>query len=411
MTQPHFDAEQAKAGMSKIEWVRRSMPILASIAQRLKSSGAINAKRIGVALVLEPKTANLVLSLRDSGAVVSVWAPADCTQMEIVHALRSEGIQVFADAQATADEDLSLARNFLATTPDILVDDGASVIRLAHKECPELIESMIGAAEETTSGVRPLRIMQDENELKIPVIAVNDSALKYLFDNVYGTGQSCVMALLDVTNLQIAGRQVLVIGYGWVGKGVAFHARAMGAQVSVAEIDPVKALQAFHDGHKVHSILDAAATVEVVFAATGIAGALTPEHLQAMPNKVILCTAGGGEFEMPMDYLRGLAPPEEIRSEVEEYTLPNGKKVLLIAQGHCINCTAGEGNPIEVMDLSLSLQASAIERLADTSNPLPVGVHEISTDIENSIALERLKNSGASVEPITPALAAALQSW
>jgi len=411
MTQQDFDIEQAKAGADKIAWVKRSMPILATIVQRLKSNGAVNGKCVGISLVLEPKTANLVLGLRDAGATVSVWAPADCAEMEIVYALRSEGIAVFADAAATADENLSLAREFLATSPDILVDDGAFVTRLAHREFPDLIATMIGAAEETTSGVRPLRIMQEADELKIPVIAVNDSALKYLFDNVYGTGQSCVMALLDVTNLQLAGRQVLVVGYGWVGKGVALHARAMGAQVTVAEIEPVKALQAFHDGHKVKSILDAAPTTEVVFASTGIAGVLTPKHLEAMSNKVILCTAGGGDFEMPMDYLRSLDPPKEIRAQVEEYTLPSGKAVLLVAGGHCINCTAGEGNPIEVMDLSLSLQASAIERLADTVNPLPVGVHEISTDIENTIARERLRTSGASIEPITPALKAALKDW
>lgn len=411
MTQHNFDAVQAKAGMDKIAWVKRSMPILATIAQRLKTNETIKGKRVGISLVLEPKTANLVLGLRDAGALVSVWAPADCAEMEVVHALRSERISVFADAAATAEEDRELAREFLATMPDILVDDGASVIRLAHSEFPDLIATMIGAAEETTSGVRPLRMMQDAGELKIPVIAVNDSALKYLFDNVYGTGQSCVMALLDVTNLQLAGRQVLVIGYGWVGKGVALHARAMGAQVTVAEIDPVKALQAFHDGHKVSSIIDAAPRTEVVFAATGIAGVLTPDHLNAMSDKVILCTAGGGDFEMPMAYLRSLDSPKEIRAQVEEYTLPSGKSVLLVAQGHCINCTAGEGNPIEVMDLSLSLQASAIERLADTANALPVGVHEIASDIENAIAMEYLKNSGASIEPITPALQAALKSW
>lgn len=411
MTSKDYDRHLAKSGLQKIDWVRRSMPILASIEARLIDSAAIKNKRVGIALVLEPKTANLVLGLRNAGADVSVWSPADCVQADTVHALRAEGVKVFADASATEAEDLQLAREFLEPGLDILVDDGAAIIRLAHREFPAVIANMIGAAEQTTSGVRPLRTMADAGELRIPVINVNDSRLKYLFDNVYGTGQSCVMALLDVTNLQVAGRSVLVIGYGWVGRGVASHAAALGARVTIAELDPVKCLQAMHDGHQVRRIIDAAPSTEVVFASTGIAGVLTTEHLQAMADRVILCTAGGGNFELPTDYLHGLANPEVIRDQVVEYTLPGGKRVLLVADGHCINCTAGEGNPIEVMDLSLSLQACAIEELAINGRQLSSGVYPISSDIENSIAVERLSAAGAGIEPITPQLADAMMRW
>lgn len=406
-----YERDLARSGLQKIAWARRSMPILATIEERLRSSAMIKGYRVGISLVLEPKTANLVLALRNAGSKVSVWAPADCVQNDVVHALRAKGIQVFADEHATDAEDMEFAREFLRTNPQILVDDGARIIRLAHREFPTLINNMIGAAEETTSGVRPLRAMHDAGELHIPVINVNDSRLKYLFDNVYGTGQSCVMTMLDVTNLQLAGRNVLVIGYGWVGKGVALHASALGARVTVAELDPIKCLQALHDGHRVNSIIEAAPSTEVVFACTGIEGVLTQAHLEAMTDQAILCTAGGGNYELPMAYLRGIDKSKTVRPDVMEYTLPNGKRVLLIADGHCINCAAGEGNPIEIMDLSLSLQAFAIEELALNGAHLGAGIHPISQTIEHAIATTRLNISGANVEPMTPELAEAMARW
>jgi len=411
MSTQGYDSALASSGLRKINWARRSMPILESIEARLVTSAVVKGRRIGISLVLEPKTAYLVIALRNAGADLSVWAPADCVQDDVMHALRAEGIKVFADAHGSDAADMELARAFLGTSPHILVDDGARIIRLAHREFPDVIKNMVGAAEETTSGVRPLRAMHDAGELHIPVINVNDSRLKYLFDNVYGTGQSCVMALLDVTNLQLAGRHVLVIGYGWVGKGVALHAAAMGARVTVAELDPVKCLQALHDGHRVKSIIDAAPVTEVVFASTGIEGVVTPAHLEAMADQVILCTAGGGNYELPMAYLRSLEAPKEIRAEVEEYTLPSGKRVLMIAGGHCINCAAGEGNPIEIMDLSLSLQACAIEELALNGSQLSAGIHPVSEKTDNAIATIRLDVSGASIEPMTPELTEAMARW
>lgn len=403
--------ELAMAGRSRIEWAGRSMPAVRSTTQRLKETRAVAGMRLGISLVLEPKTANLVIGLQDAGATVSVFAPADCTDAEVIAALEERDIAVFSNPEANGDGNLNLAREFLQTNPQILVDDGAWVTRLAHREFPEVVAAMIGATEETTSGVRPLRVMEDEGELKIPVIAVNDSPLKYLFDNVYGTGQSCVMALLDLTNLQIAGRKVLVIGYGWVGKGVAQHATALGARVTVAEIDPIKALQAQHDGHAVSSIQAAAPDCEVVFASTGIAGALTEAHVADMPSGVVLCTAGGGDFELPMDFLRAQSEARNLRDQIDEYQLKNGCSVIVVSDGHCINCTGGEGNPIEVMDLSLALQACAVETLTQTDGKLEPGLHPIARDIETRIASQRLAHAGASIEPMTKALENALRAW
>jgi adenosylhomocysteinase len=387
------------------------MPVLKTIAARLAETGRIRGKRIGVSLVLEPKTANLALALQQAGARVSVHCAGNSTEARVVHALRAQDIQVFAEAGATAARDLELAREFLKTNPDILIDDGAALIRLAHREFPGLVAAMRGAAEETTSGVRPLRAMHEEGALRIPVIAVNDSRMKYLFDNVYGTGQSCVMAFLDITNLQLAGREVLIIGYGWVGKGVAAHAAALGARVTVAELDPIKALQATHDGFAVKSVELAAPATEVVFAATGIAGVVTETHLHKLPDGAFLCTAGGGDYELPMDYLRALGTSKDVRHGVTEHTLPAGTRIRVLADGHCINCSGGEGNPIEVMDLSLSLQAIAVEELAGDGERRPPGLYPISDAAERDVALIRLRHEGGVIEPMTEQLATAIRSW
>lgn len=404
-------ANLAQEGAERIAWAGRGMPVLNTIAARLAASGRLRGKKVGVSLVLEPKTANLALALKQAGAQVSVYCGGSSTEARVVHALRAQGLAVFAEAGATAARDLELARDFLKTKPDILIDDGASLIRLAHREFPDLIAGMIGAAEETTSGIRPLRAMHEEGALRIPVIAVNDSRMKYLFDNVYGTGQSCVMAFLDMTNLQLAGREVLVIGYGWVGKGVAIHAAALGARVTVAELDPVKALQAIHDGYAVKSVALAAPNTEVVFASTGIAGVVTEEHVRKLPDGAFLCTAGGGDFELPMDYLRALGTAQDVRQGVVEYTLPGGARIRVMVDGHCINCSGGEGNPIEVMDLSLALQAIAVEELAGDAAPKAPGLYPISDAAERDVALIRLGHEGGVIEPMTEKLATAIRSW
>ncbi|WP_347345192.1 adenosylhomocysteinase [Microbacterium sp.] len=405
-----FD-RSADAGARRIGWASRGMPVLHAISERLASDGALRGLRVGVGLVLEPKTANLALALRDAGAEVSVYCGGHSTDQATADALAAAGVAVFAEEGATEQRDEELVRAYLATDPDILLDDGASVIRLAHREFPELVDRLLGAAEETTSGVRPLRAMHADGALRIPVIAVNDAKTKYLFDNVYGTGQSCVMTLLDVTNLQLAGRVVVVVGYGWVGNGVARHAAALGARVVVVELDPIKALQAIHDGHRVMSLREAAPKAEVVFAATGIAGAVTAAHADLMPDGVILCTAGGGAFELPMAELDALGTASVVRAGVTQYVQPSGRTVLVISEGDCLNCADGEGNPIEVMDLSLSLQALAAEQIATTARHWEPGVYAVSGDVENEVALIRLRHEGATLEPLTDELAAALRSW
>jgi adenosylhomocysteinase len=398
-------------GERRIAWAARGMPVLSSIRQRLTARNALGGLRVGLSLVLEPKTANLALALQDAGAEVSVHCAGRSTADLVARALESAGMPVFAEEGATRKRDAELALAFLGRRPDILLDDGASVIRMAHREFPELVGTMLGAAEETTSGIRPLRVMHENGELRLPVIAVNDARVKLLSDNGYGTGQSCVMSLLDITNLQLAGRVVVVVGYGWVGQGVARHAAALGARVVVSEIDAIRALQAFHEGYRVQCLMDAAPEADVVFAATGIAGAVTAAHLERMPDGVILCTAGGGSFELPMTYLCSLCTSIEVRQAVTEYEMPGGRKILVISQGNSLNTSASEGCPIEVMDMSLSLQALAAECIATEARNWRPGVYPVTERMETTVALARLLHEGASLEPITEELSAAMRSW
>lgn len=398
-------------GHRRIAWAARAMPVLGGISNRLAAEKTLDGLHVGIGLVLEPKTANLALALRAAGARVSLYCPARSAAAPVVRALRESGLRVFTADETCAGSDEDLARELLRSRPDILLDDGARLVRLAHREFPELVATMLGAAEETTSGVRPLRVMQEAGELRLPVIAVNDARTKYLFDNVYGTGQSCVLALLDITNLQLAGRATVVVGFGPVGQGVARHAAALGARVIVAEIDPVRALQAAHLGYDVRSLADAAPAAQVVFAATGIAGAVTADHLAGMPDGVIMCTAGGGSFELPMAYLDSLGNGSQVRPAVTEYMLPTGCKVQVISHGDCLNCAAAEGNPIEVMDLSLSLQGLAAECIATTARHWRPGVYPVTSQMETAVAQARLRHDGASLEHITEKLSAAMRSW
>ena len=267
--EPSKPPDEVSDGERRIVWAKRSMPVLAAIRSRLAEKKVLAGLRVGVCLVLEPKTANLASALRDAGAEVVLHCAGRNTSDPVARALVDAGLQVFAEGGASTERDADLARGLLATAPDILIDDSATLIRMLHREFPDLLSSVLGGAEETTSGVRPLRVMHQNGELRIPVIAVNDARTKYLFDNVYGTGQSCVMTLLDVTNLQMGGRRLVVLGYGWVGRGVARYAAALGAWVVVSEIDPIKALQALHEGYEVRNLADVADDAEIVVAANG----------------------------------------------------------------------------------------------------------------------------------------------
>ncbi|MFI6496263.1 adenosylhomocysteinase [Nonomuraea typhae] len=373
-------------GAGRIAWAQRFMPVLGALGGELDLDGW----RIGLVLVLEPKTAALALALREAGAEVIVHCPGRETADDVAAALVREGVTVLARAGSTRVEDDDQARRLLDAGPDVLVDDGARVVRLAHAE--ERLGSLRGAAEETTSGLRPLRVMAAQGELKIPVMAVNDARAKVLFDNVHGTGQSCVMAALDLSGLELDGLTCVVAGYGHVGQGVARYAAALGAEVLISEVDPFAALRAHHDGLRVLPLLDACPEADLLFSATGVAGTITAGHLAALKPGAWVAVAGGveGEVERPP----GGRP---LRPGVTAF--PGGW--YLLADGHCVNCAAAEGNPIEIMDLSLSVQALAVNHLLGTR--LPPAVHLLPAELDERVARLKLDALGVGLDRVTDA--------
>lgn len=367
----------------RIAFARAHMPVSTALAARLDLTGL----RVGVAMVLEPKTAVLSLLLRERGAEVSVYAHPDETDPAVAEALRAEGFAVTADPSLSGAEELTAARAFLRAGLDVLLDDGAHLIRLAHDDDPGLVEGWIGACEETTSGLTPLRRMQDAGILRTAVMAVNDARTKTMFDNRYGTGQSCVFAIADLLEergIALTAQPALVLGYGPVGQGVAAHLRALGAEVRVAETDPVRALEARYDGFCTGPARELAAGALVV-SATGVPATVTAD---IAATARIVAVAGG--------------VPGEIERAAE-----NG--ALVLGGGGAVNITAAEGNPIEIMDLSFAVQLAALGELL-RRRPAP-GVHALGPEVDELVAREALRVRGAQIDPPRPLDPEGLDDW
>ena len=375
----------AQEGRQKIQWASASMPMLNDASLRLKNSAAVNGLKVGVCLPLDAKVANLALALTASGAHVSCCSLVQDADISIVQALHSNDIPVFLGADAALDEFIALKHNFI-------LDHDARCLTLAHLERSEFMEQLAGATEITKTGIDRLSGL---NNISIPIVDLHSTRINQLINNTTGTGQSAVMAMLDITNLQIAGRRALVIGYGRVGKGIAAHAAAMGARVTVAESEPVKALDAHYDGHSVSTIENAITDAELVFTASGVHGVLKAEHIDAMRPGAILCASGHGQAELPMEHLLQAVHIESVRAHVTNYQLANGKNILLIADGHNVNITAGEGSPIEVADKLMALQIIALEHLL--SNAQVAGLCNFPENAENQLALSYLNHIGANV--------------
>jgi adenosylhomocysteinase len=396
----------ASVGRGMIDFARGFMPSLAAAQDVAAASGALTGRRVGVALTLEPKTACLAEALAAVGAEVSVLGNNWSTKPDVVDALRANGLAVFADPNGSDQRLAELRDAFIDTGIEYLADDGAGITRRIHTDRRDQLPVLQGVAEETTSGVRPLRTMAAEGALAVPCVAVNDARTKLLFDNVYGTGQSVVMAVLDATNMQMGGTRAVVAGYGRVGRGIAAMARGMGARVTVAEIDPVAALAALHDGHDVAPLAEAVRDVDFVFTATGIGHTLTADHLTSMRDGTVVAVGGAGRPEFDVaDVVLG----EEVRPHVHAVTVASDVTVFVVAAGRCANTTAGEGNPIEVMDLSLALQLRALDYLA--TNELTVGVHLLPSAIDDEVAASQLRAAGFAIDTPSDAQRRWANSW
>lgn len=403
-------------GRSMIDFATAFMPALADAAAVARSNGALADLRIGIALVLEPKTACLVEAIAATGAEVAVLGSPNSTKPAVVAALRAAGIQVFAEAGASRARMAELRDGFLDTRPQLLADDGAVNARRLHNERRDALDALRGVAEETTSGVRPLRVMHAEGRLEVPCVAVNDARTKSLFDNIHGTGQSVVMAVLDATNMQLQGKVVVVVGYGRVGRGIAATASGLGARVTVTEIDPVAALEAYHDGYSVAPIDTAVTEADFVITASGIGYSLTADHVARMRDGTVIAVGGAGppEFD-PFHSDRPEAQRsigtwgELVRPHVRELITPADTTVFVISDTYCANTSAGEGNPIEIMDLSLALQLRALDWLARTD--LAPGVYDLPREIDDAVALSQLRAGGITIDQPTAAQIDAARRW
>ncbi|HET8606559.1 MAG TPA: adenosylhomocysteinase [Gaiellaceae bacterium] len=406
------DASLAPAGERKIDWAQTYMPVLNLVRERLVEDGSVRGRRIAVILPVEPKTAYLSAMLAEAGAEVSLAFQGVMVADDVAAGLAARGVAVFAKAGSTHEEELSFFEQVLARRPEVVIDDRADVIRLAHTTHPQVLETLVGASEETTSGVTALRAMEADGTLKVPCIAANDARCKYLFDNRYGSGQSTVMALLDRTNLLMAGKRFVLVGYGWVGKGIARRARGVGARVVVCEVDPFAALEAYHDGFEVLPVEQACADADFVMTATGVRGALPLAAIERLPDGAVLGNAGGIDDEFDMVALRERAvEARTAREHVEEFVLPSGRSIFVVGEGVVVNLSAGEGHPAEIMDLTFAVQALSARYLLQHGRELEPRVHLLPAEIDEQIARMKLETLGLEIGALTEEQERFRRSW
>ena len=405
------DPELAEAGALRVEWAGRRMPVLATITARFEKERPLEGKRIGACLHVTAETANLMLALRAGGADVALCASNPLsTQDDVAAALVAEGIPVYAVRGEDADRYYAHIRAVLDTKPDVTMDDGADLVTVLLKERPE--QNPVGSTEETTTGVIRLRAMADDGVLRFPVVAVNDSDTKHLFDNRHGTGQSALDGIMRATNLLFAGKTVVVVGFGDCGAGVAARADGLGAKVVVVEVDPVRALSAAMEGYQVMSADDAARAGDVFVTVTGNLHVLRGDHFDRMKDGAILANAGHFDVELDLTELEARATSSRrIRHELDEWTMPDGRRILVVAEGRLVNLGAAEGHPAEVMDMSFSNQALAAEWLLANGDDLDSRVYRLPEHLDAEVAGIALDHLGGGLEVLTPEQERYLASW
>ncbi len=411
MTYKVKDIGLADDGKLKIEWAENHMPVLMEVRKTFMDEKPLEGIRVGFALHVTKETAVLVKTLRDGGAKVAITGcnPLS-TQDDVAAALAKEDIDVFAWREETREEYYENISRVLDLKPQITIDDGGDLVFTIHKERPELIEDIRGGCEETTTGIIRLQAMEKDGALKYPVMDVNNAKTKHLFDNRYGTGQSTIDGILRSTNILLSGKNFVVSGYGWCGRGVASRARGMGSNVIVTEVDPVRALEAVMDGFRVMPMEKASAVGDVFVTVTGDKDVLRKEHMEKMRNNAVIANSGHFNVEINTGDLESISTGKKrIRENVEKYTLRNGKSLYLLAEGRLVNLAAAEGHPSEVMDMSFSNQALAVRYLLE--NDLTPGVHTIPAKIDEGIADLKLKTMGIDIDTLSEQQKTYLESW
>lgn len=407
------DLSLSKEGKLKIEWAGNRMPVLTLIRERFQKERPLDGLKIGLCLHVTSETANLAITLKEGGACPYLCASNPLSTQDDVAAslVKDYGIAVFAIKGEDKNTYYQHIQNVLNSGIQYTMDDGADLVSTLHSSRRELLSHMIGGSEETTTGIIRMRALEKDGRLAYPLIAVNDAPTKYLFDNRYGTGQSTIDGILRATNKLLAGSEFVVCGYGWCGKGIAMRAKGMGARVIVSEISPLRALEAVMDGFEVKPFIEACGTADIFVTATGNYHVITEEHLKEMKDGAILANAGHFDVEIDVDGLRKISRKERRMRGFIEYTLKDGKRLFLLAEGRLVNLASAEGHPPEVMDMSFSNQALSCQYIKKKGGRLKKKIYPVPPQIDKEIAHLKLQSMNIKIDILTPYQKKYLTSW
>ena len=397
------DISLAPSGEMKINWVERNMPVLRGIGEDFKREKPFAGMKVALSVHLEAKTAYLCRVMEMGGAEMYVTGSNPLsTQDDVAAALVAGGMNVFAEYGCSMEQYEQCLEEVLKVGPNIIIDDGGDLVHLMHTKYTDLIPNVIGGCEETTTGINRLKIMSRKGELKFPMVMVNDADCKHMFDNRYGTGQSVWDGICRTTNLIVAGKYVVISGYGWCGKGVTLRAKGLGAKVIVTETDPVRALEAVMDGYEVMPMAEAAKIGDIFCTVTGGRDIITAEHFPLMKDGAILSNAGHFNIEVDMEALERMAVRKyEARHNIQGYVMPNGKTLFTIAEGRLVNLAAADGHPAEIMDMSFAIQALSAQFLANNKGKLSADVVAVPKDIDEAVARRKLKAMGVEIDTLS----------
>jgi adenosylhomocysteinase len=407
------DPSLAPEGKLKIDWAQAHMPVLNRIREEFQREQPFKGLKVAISLHLEAKTAYLAKVVQAGGAEVAITGSNPLsTQDDICAALAADGITVFAKYNPTAQEYRDLLIKTLETKPDLIIDDGGDLVTILHTERQDLLSTIRGGAEETTTGILRLKAMEKDGTLKFPMVAVNDAYCKHLFDNRYGTGQSVWDGINRTTNLVVAGKTVVVNGYGWCGKGVAMRAKGLGANVVVTEVDAIKAVEAYMDGFTVLPMAEAAKVGDFFVTVTGNKDVIRGCHIENMKDGAILSNAGHFDVEVNLVELAALAVSKRtVRRNIEEYVLKDGRRIYVLAEGRLVNLAAGDGHPAEIMDMTFALQALSLRYVNENYQSIGAKVVNVPYEIDEQVARTKLAAMGISIDTLSEEQKAYLQSW
>ena len=407
------DIKLADEGKKRIAWAERNMPVLSSIKKEFERDKPLKDVKVAACLHVTVETANLILALKAGGAKIRLAGSNPLsTQDDVSAALVEEGVEVFAIRGENDKEYYECIEKILTMEPNVILDDGSDTIATVHSRHEELIDGIFGACEETTTGVVRLRALEKDNALKFPVIAVNDAKTKMMFDNRYGTGQSALHGIMNATNFLFAGKDVVIIGYGWCGRGIASRARGLGSNVIVVETDPTKSLEASMDGFRVMPMLEAAKIGDLFITAAGDISVVRREHFEEMKDGAILANSGHFNVEIDIEDLEEMAVSvSEAKENVMEYKLEDGRRLYLLAEGRLVNLSCAYGHPSEVMDMSFADQALSVKYIVENKEKLENKVYSVPKEIDDEVATRKLEAMGIEIERLTEEQVKYLNSW